>query len=128
MERDWSCWCAARRCRPWSRRCLLCPTATGGPFDFLERNKMSETRFTDQHEWVRLEGGEAVVGITKFAADSLGDVVFVELPEKGREVGAGAEAAVVESVKAPSEVYAPVSGEVSDANSALEAAPAKVNE
>jgi len=89
---------------------------------------MSETRFTDQHEWVRLEGGEAVIGITKFAADSLGDVVFVELPEKGRKVGAGAEAAVVESVKAASEVYAPVGGEVSAANSALEAAPAKVNE
>ena len=69
-----------------------------------------------------------MVGITKFAADSLGDVVFVELPEKGRKVGAGAEAAVVESVKAASEVYAPVGGEVSEANSALEASPAKVNE
>jgi len=89
---------------------------------------MSETRFTDQHEWVRLEGGEATVGITKYAAEALGDVVFVELPERGRKVGAGAEAAVVESVKAASEVYAPVSGEVSEANSALEAMPAKVND
>src|SRR5581483_6720378 len=96
--RDWNCWYAARRCRRWSRPCPLCPTVTGGPFECLERNKMSETRFTDQHEWVRLDGGEAVVGITKFAADSMGDVVFVELPEKGRKVGAGAEAAVVESV------------------------------
>ena len=89
---------------------------------------MSETRFTDQHEWVRLEGEEATIGITKYAAEALGDVVFVELPQAGRKVGAGAEAAVVESVKAASEVYAPVGGEVSSSNAALEAAPAKVNE
>jgi glycine cleavage system H protein len=89
---------------------------------------MSETRFTDQHEWVRLEGDTATVGITKYAAEQLGDVVFVELPAKGRKVGAGAEAAVVESVKAASEVYSPVGGEVSDANSALEAQPGTVNE
>src|SRR5579862_6065650 len=89
---------------------------------------MSETRFTDQHAWVRLDGAEATVGITKFADEALGDVVFVELPERGRKVGAGAEAAVVESVKAASEVYAPVGGEVATANVALEAAPAKVNE
>ena len=73
---------------------------------------MSETRFTDQHEWVRLDGDDATVGITKYAAEQLGDVVFVELPEAGRKVGAGGEAAVVESVKAASEVYAPVGGEV----------------
>ncbi len=89
---------------------------------------MSETRFTDQHEWVRLEGDTATVGITKFAAEQLGDVVFVELPEKGRKVGAGAEAAVVESVKAASEVYAPVGGEVCEANSALTDQPGTVNE
>jgi glycine cleavage system H protein len=89
---------------------------------------MSETRFTDQHEWVRLEGDTATVGITKFAAEALGDVVFVELPQKGRKVGAGAEAAVVESVKAASEVYSPVGGEVSEANAALESAPGGVNE
>ena len=89
---------------------------------------MSETRFTDQHEWVRLEGGEATIGITKYAAEALGDVVFVELPQAGRKVGAGAEAAVVESVKAASEVYAPVGGEVSQANAALEKTPAKVND
>ena len=89
---------------------------------------MSETRFTDQHEWVRLDGEEATIGITKYAAEALGDVVFVELPEAGRKVGAGAEAAVVESVKAASEVYAPVGGEVVEANAALEASPAKVNE
>ena len=89
---------------------------------------MSEVRFTDQHEWVRLEGDEATVGITRHAAEQLGDVVFVELPEAGRKVGAGAEAAVVESVKAASEVYAPVGGEVTAANDALVAEPAKVNE
>jgi glycine cleavage system H protein len=89
---------------------------------------MSETRFTDQHEWVRLEGDTATVGITKYAAEALGDVVFVELPQKGRKVGAGAEAAVVESVKAASEVYSPVAGEVSEANAALEAAPGSVND
>lgn len=89
---------------------------------------MSETRFTDQHEWVRLEGDEATVGITRHAAEQLGDVVFVELPHAGRQVGAGAEAAVVESVKAASEVYAPVGGLVTLANNALEAHPGKVNE
>jgi glycine cleavage system H protein len=89
---------------------------------------MSEVRFTDQHEWVRLEGDEAIVGITRHAAEQLGDVVFVELPQAGRKLGAGAEAAVVESVKAASEVYAPLSGEVTAANDALVAEPAKVNE
>ena len=88
---------------------------------------MSELRFTDQHEWVRLDGDEATIGITRYAAESLGDVVFVELPAKGRTVGAGAQAAVVESVKAASDVYAPVGGEVTAANAALEAEPAKVN-
>lgn len=88
---------------------------------------MSEVRFTDQHEWVRVDGDTATVGITKYAAEQLGDVVYVELPEKGRKVGAGGEAAVVESVKAASEVYAPVGGEVTDANAALAEDPAKVN-
>ena len=89
---------------------------------------MSETRYTDQHEWVRLSDDEATIGITRFAAEQLGDVVYVELPAAGKSVKAGAEAAVVESVKAASEVYAPVGGEVTSANSALEAEPAKVNE
>ena len=88
---------------------------------------MSEVRFTDQHEWVRVDGDTATIGITKYAAEQLGDVVYVELPEKGRKVGAGGEAAVVESVKAASEVYAPVGGEVTDANAALAEDPAKVN-
>ncbi len=89
---------------------------------------MSETRYTDQHEWVRLEGDSATIGITKFAAEQLGDVVYVELPAKGKAVKAGAEAAVVESVKAASEVYAPVGGEVTGANDALSTEPSKVND
>jgi len=89
---------------------------------------MSETRYTDQHEWVRLEGDTATVGITKFAAEQLGDVVYVELPAAGKSVKAGGEAAVVESVKAASEVYAPVSGTVTGANDALTAEPSKVND
>ncbi|HWY13809.1 MAG TPA: glycine cleavage system protein GcvH [Rhizomicrobium sp.] len=88
---------------------------------------MSEVRYTDQHEWVRIDGDVATVGITKYAAGQLGDVVFVELPEAGRKVGQGGEIAVVESVKAASEVYAPVGGEVSESNPALAAEPAKIN-
>ena len=88
---------------------------------------MSETRYTDQHEWVQLDGGNATVGITKFATEQLGDVVFVEVPDVGRKVNAGGEAAVVESVKAASEVYAPVGGEVTEGNTALADDPAKVN-
>ena len=88
---------------------------------------MSETRFTDQHEWVRVDGGEATVGITKHATEQLGDVVFVELPKIGQSIGKGAEAAVVESVKAASEVYAPVGGLVTAVNTELNDDPAKVN-
>jgi|SRR6185312_8527246 len=88
---------------------------------------MSEVRYTDQHEWVRVEGDEATVGITAYAAEQLGDVVFVEVPEAGRKVNAGGEAAVVESVKAASEVYAPVGGEVTEGNGAIADDPAKVN-
>ena len=89
---------------------------------------MSDVRYTDQHEWIRLEGDEATVGITKFAAESLGDVVFVELPAGGRIVKAGGEAAVVESVKAASDIYAPAGGTVTGVNTALEKEPSKVNE
>lgn len=86
------------------------------------------TRFTKDHEWIRVEGDEAVVGITAYAAQQLGDVVFVELPATGKSVSPGDEMAVVESVKAASEVYAPVSGEVVAVNDALEDAPQTVNE
>jgi glycine cleavage system H protein len=88
---------------------------------------MSSLRFTKDHEWIRLEGDLAVVGITDYAQSQLGDVVYVELPEIGRQVEKGKEAAVVESVKAASEVYAPVSGEVAEVNEAIAADPAKVN-
>src|SRR4051812_31435758 len=87
-----------------------------------------EVRYTDQHEWIRLDGEEATVCITKYAAESLGDVVFVELPASGKSVSAGGEAAVVESVKAASDIYAPAGGTVTGANSALEKEPSKVNE
>ena len=88
---------------------------------------MSIVRFTRDHEWVRLDGDLAVVGITEYAQSQLGDVVYVELPEIGHRVEKGKEAAVVESVKAASEVYAPVSGEVTEINDTLTADPAKVN-
>ena len=88
---------------------------------------MTETRYTRDHEWVRIEGDTATVGITAYAAEQLGDVVFVELPAVGKQVTKGGEAAVVESVKAASEVYAPITGEVIAVNSELEAEPAKVN-
>lgn len=88
---------------------------------------MSETRFTGQHEWIRVENGVGTVGITRYAAGQLGDIVYVELPAAGRKLAAGGEAAVVESVKAASEVYAPASGEVTEANAALANEPAKVN-
>jgi glycine cleavage system H protein len=86
------------------------------------------TRYTKEHEWIRLDGDTAVVGITEHAQSQLGDVVFVELPEIGKSVAAGDEAAVVESVKAASEVYAPASGEVVAVNAALADTPATVNE
>ncbi|RAV68845.1 glycine cleavage system protein GcvH [Aerococcus tenax] len=89
---------------------------------------MSEIRFTDQHEWVRLDGDVATIGITDYAQEQLGDVVYVELPDVGKSVAAGDEAAVVESVKAASEVYSPVSGEVVAVNADLEGAPGGVNE
>ncbi len=85
------------------------------------------TYYTDQHEWIRVEGDEGTVGITKFATEQLGDVVFVDLPSIGKTLAKGAEGAVVESVKAASEVYAPVGGTVTAANEDLSGEPAKVN-
>ncbi len=85
-------------------------------------------KYTEDHEWARVEGGEATVGISPYAAEQLGDVVYVELPEVGKTFKAGDEAATVESVKAASEVYAPVSGEIIAVNDALEGNPALVNE
>ena len=88
---------------------------------------MATVRFTKEHEWVRVEGDEGVVGITNYAQEQLGDMVFIEVPEVGTEVEQGAEAAVVESVKAANEVYSPVSGEVIEINEDLAEDPAKVN-
>lgn len=88
---------------------------------------MSETRYTQDHEWVRLEDGIATVGITAHAQESLGDLVFVELPEPGREVAAAEACAVVESVKAASDVYAPLAGRVTENNPALTEDPALAN-
>ena len=88
---------------------------------------MSETRFTEQHEWVRVEGDEGTIGITRYATEQLGDVVYVELPTIGKHIAKGAEGAVVESVKAASEIYAPVGGMVTAVNEALNADPATVN-
>jgi glycine cleavage system H protein len=84
--------------------------------------------FTEDHEWVRVEGDTATIGITQYAAEQLGDVVFVELPDIGKDIAKGTEAAVVESVKAAGEINAPVSGTVSEVNGALEGAPQTVNE
>ena len=83
--------------------------------------------FTDEHEWIDVEGEIATVGITDYAQEQLGDIVFVELPAEGTTFDKGDDAAVVESVKAASDVYAPVSGEVVEANGALESEPALVN-
>ena len=83
--------------------------------------------FTKEHEWVRVDGDTGTVGITEYAQGQLGDIVFVEVPEAGRQVDKGGDAAVVESVKAASDIYAPVGGEVIEGNSALADEPSLVN-
>ena len=83
--------------------------------------------FTDEHEWIDVDGDSATVGITDYAQEQLGDIVFVELPATGTMLDKGGDAAVVESVKAASDVYAPISGEVMETNAALEEDPALVN-
>lgn len=85
-------------------------------------------KYTEDHEWLRAEGDEIVVGITRHASEQLGDVVFVELPEEGREVDAGEEIVVIESVKAASDIVAPVAGTVTAVNAALADAPGGVND
>ncbi|MDT7919270.1 MAG: glycine cleavage system protein GcvH [Meiothermus sp.] len=91
-------------------------------------NYPSELKYTKTHEWVRLEGDVAVVGITDFAQDALGDVVFVDLPQVGKKVEAAAAVAVVESVKTASDIYAPLSGEIIEVNSALSDKPELINQ
>ncbi|MAS12926.1 MAG: glycine cleavage system protein H [Nitratireductor sp.] len=88
---------------------------------------MSQTYFTEDHEWIKVENGVATVGITDYAQEQLGDLVFVELPETGATLSKGDTAVVVESVKAASDVYAPVDGEVAEVNDALTGDPALVN-
>jgi len=88
---------------------------------------MTETRYTKDHEWVRLDGAVATVGVTDHAQEALGDVVFVELPKPGREVADGEACALVESVKAASDVYAPLAGRVTETNEAVVDDPALVN-
>ena len=83
--------------------------------------------FTKDHEWVRVEGDSATVGISNHAQEALGDIVFAEVPEAGKQVAKGGDAAVVESVKAASDVYAPVSGEVTESNAAVADDPAIIN-
>jgi glycine cleavage system H protein len=88
---------------------------------------MASVKYTKEHEWIRAEGDLGTIGITQYAQEQLGDVVFVELPQAGRKVAKGEACAVVESVKAASDIYAPVSGEVTEANAALTDAPGDVN-
>jgi glycine cleavage system H protein len=88
---------------------------------------MSDVLYTKEHEWVRLDGDLATVGISDYAQQQLGDVVFIELPQIGRQISRGSSLAVVESVKAASDVYAPLSGEVVETNGTLESDPALVN-
>jgi glycine cleavage system H protein len=91
-------------------------------------NTPKELKYASTHEWARTEGDVVTVGITDFAQDQLGDVVFVELPEVGRTVSAGESVAVVESVKTASDIYSPVSGEILEVNTVLEQAPETLNE
>jgi glycine cleavage system H protein len=88
---------------------------------------MATTYFTEDHEWIRVENGVATVGITNYAQEQLGDLVFVELPEAGRQLAKDDTAVVVESVKAASDVYAPADGEIIEANAALSSDPSLVN-
>ena len=89
---------------------------------------MSEKKFSKKHEWVELDGDTATIGITKHATEQLGDIVFTEVPDKGKTFEAGGEAAVVESVKAASDVYSPIAGEVTESNEAIVSDPSLVNQ
>ncbi len=86
-----------------------------------------DRKYAASHEWIKIEGDTATVGITDHAQEQLGDITFVELPAAGKQVQRGAECAVIESVKAASDIYAPLSGEISEVNSALEDAPETIN-
>ena len=89
---------------------------------------MSDIRYTEDHEWIRIEGDIGIMGVSDYAQEQLGDLVYVELPSVGKKVVKGMEVAIIESVKVASEVYAPIGGEVIDVNSVLNDSPEKVNE
>lgn len=89
---------------------------------------MTITKYTEEHEWLRVDGDEVIVGITEYATEQLGDLVFVELPEVGATIAKGDDAATIESVKAASEITMPLDGEITEVNSAIVDDPAKVNE
>src|SRR4051812_33638877 len=114
--------CATGHSRLRSLRFPLFPTITNA-----EETSVAKLRYTKEHEWISLDGDTATIGITDHAQEQLGDVVFVELPMVGKPVVKGGGAAVVESVKAASEVYAPVSGEVLAVNTELQSDPSLVN-
>ena len=88
---------------------------------------MADVKYSEEHEWIRVEGDTGTIGITQYAQEQLGDVVFVDVPAAGRKVAQGESVAVVESVKAASDIYAPVSGEVIESNAALADTPGDVN-
>src|ERR1700743_542262 len=118
--------CAGSACRSRYRRCPSFPTLTNAESANAKGFSMT-TLFTSDHEWLRIEGDIATIGVTDYAQSQLGDVVFVELPKVGHSLKKAEAAAVVESVKAASDVYAPISGEVTAVNDALAAEPALVN-
>ena len=88
---------------------------------------MADVKYTDEHEWIRIEGDVGTIGISAYAQEQLGDVVFVDVPQAGRKVAKGESVAVVESVKAASDIYAPASGEIIEANAGLAETPGDVN-
>ena len=88
---------------------------------------MSEVKFSKEHEWIKLDGDIATIGITKHATEMLGDIVFVEVPEKGKQVESNGQTAIVESTKAASDVYSPLSGEIIESNQSIADDPSKVN-
>ena len=88
---------------------------------------MSNIKFSKNHEWVKVEGDDAIVGITKHATEMLGDIVFVEVPEKGKQVESNGQTAIVESTKAASDVYSPLAGEIIESNQSIADDPSKVN-
>src|SRR5581483_2897855 len=116
------CSCAASRCPPKS-----CPCPSSSTPTTADRSLEMTVKYSNEHEWIRVEGDVGTVGISQYAQEQLGDVVFVDVPQKGRKIAKGESVAVVESVKAASDIYAPASGEVVEANAGLADSPGDVN-